>query len=67
MGVGKRESVCSAYPHPRFVRIHRQTIVNLDRVRELSPLAAGYIVVLDDGTQLTMSRRYRAHVERPLG
>jgi two-component system LytT family response regulator len=52
----------------RFVRIHRATIVNLDRVRELEPLVGGqHDVLLDDGTRLTMSRRYRAHVERALG
>lgn len=52
----------------RFVRIHRATIVNLDRVRELEPLVNGqHEVLLDDGTRLTMSRRYRAHVERVLG
>lgn len=52
----------------RFVRIHRATIVNLDRVRELEPLVNGqHAVLLDDGTRITMSRRYRAHVERVLG
>ncbi|HWM86014.1 MAG TPA: LytTR family DNA-binding domain-containing protein [Kofleriaceae bacterium] len=52
----------------RFVRIHRATIVNLDRVRELEPLFNGqHAVLLDDGTCVTMSRRYRAHVERVLG
>jgi two-component system LytT family response regulator len=52
----------------RFVRIHRGTIVNLDRVRELEPLFNGqHAVLLDDGTRVTMSRRYRAHVERVLG
>ncbi len=52
----------------RFVRIHRATIVNLDRVRELEPLFNGqHAVLLDDGTRVTMSRRYRAHVERVLG
>jgi len=52
----------------RFVRIHRATIVNLDRVRELEPMFNGqHAVLLDDGTRVTMSRRYRAHVERVLG
>ncbi len=50
------------------MRIHRATIVNLDRVRELEPLFNGqHAVLLDDGTRVTMSRRYRAHVERVLG
>jgi len=52
----------------RFVRIHRATIVNLDRVRELEPMFNGqYTVVLDDGARLTMSRRFRPHLERRLG
>jgi len=50
----------------RFARIHRSTIVNLSRVRELQPLFNGEMaVVLKDGTTLTMSRGYRdAFVER---
>lgn len=43
----------------RFVRIHRSTIVNLDRVRKLSPDFAGeYAVVLQDGSKLRLSRGY---------
>ena len=43
-----------------FCRIHRSTIVNRDRVREMKLNAAGeYDVVLRDGTRLRMSRRYR--------
>jgi two-component system, LytTR family, response regulator len=44
----------------RFARIHRSTIVNLDRVRELHPWSHGdYEVVMVDGTRLRLSRRYR--------
>jgi two-component system LytT family response regulator len=51
-----------------FVRIHRSTLVNLERVRQLEPLFHGqYAVILEDGTRLTLSRRYRAHLERALG
>lgn len=43
----------------KFVRIHRSTIVNLDRVRKLSPSFIGdYAVVLNDGTKLKLSRGY---------
>lgn len=46
-------------PVGRFVRIHRSTIVNLDRVRKLSPTFIGdYAVVLQDGTKLKLSRGY---------
>jgi two-component system, LytTR family, response regulator len=52
----------------RFVRIHRSTLVNLDRVRELEPLFHGdFLVRLRDGTELTLSRTYRETVERVLG
>lgn len=40
-----------------FVRIHRSTIVNADRIRELQPLFHGeYAVILRDGTRLVASR-----------
>jgi two-component system LytT family response regulator len=43
-----------------FARIHRSTIVNISRVKELQPLFHGdYTVVMSDGTRLTMSRSYR--------
>jgi len=49
----------------RFLRIHRSTIVNLDRVREITPLFHGeYAVVLADGTRLTLSRGYRDRLSR---
>ena len=49
----------------RFLRIHRSTIVNLDRVREIQPLVHGeYRVVLTDGTKLTLSRGYRDRLAR---
>lgn len=45
----------------RFARIHRATIVNLDFVRELRPWFRGdYLVQLTDGTELKLSRHYRA-------
>jgi two-component system LytT family response regulator len=47
-----------------FARIHRSTIVNLDYVRDLRPLWAGdYVVFMRDGTQLTLSRKYRPFVQ----
>jgi two-component system LytT family response regulator len=47
----------------RFIRIHRSTIVNLDRLRKLSPSFAGeYAVVLHDGTKLKLSRGYHNRV-----
>jgi two-component system LytT family response regulator len=47
----------------RFIRIHRSTIVNIDRVRKLSPSFAGeYAVVLADVTKLRLSRGYHERV-----
>lgn len=52
----------------RFVRIHRSTIVALERIAELHPASHGdFDVVLRDGTRLTLSRSWREHVERTLG
>ena len=52
----------------RFVRIHRSTIVALGRVRELEPWFHGdYLVTLQNGTRLKLSRTYRGSVARVLG
>ena len=52
----------------RFVRIHRSTIVRVDRVKELQPYFRGeYVVILHDGTSLKLSRGYKPHLEAALG
>lgn len=44
----------------KFLRIHRSTLVNIDRIKELNPLFSGdYTVMLKNGTELTLSRNYR--------
>jgi two-component system LytT family response regulator len=49
----------------RFLRIHRSRIVNADRIREVHPWSHGdQLVVLRDGTELIMSRRYRDRLAR---
>jgi len=49
----------------QFARIHRSTIVNLDRVREVRPEWHGdFDVVLSGGEVLRMSRRNRASLLR---
>jgi two-component system LytT family response regulator len=51
----------------RFLRIHRETIVNVDRVLELQPMFHGnFAVLLRTGHQLTLSRSYRPHVQKQL-
>lgn len=52
----------------KFLRIHRSTIVNIDRIKELQPLFHGdYVVILKSGTQLTLSRGYRDRVQARFG
>lgn len=51
-----------------FCRIHRSTIVNLNRVRGLKVGKDGeYDVVLEDGTRLSLSRRYRKELQSRMG
>jgi two-component system LytT family response regulator len=48
-----------------FVRIHRSTIVNIRRVREIQPwFQSDYVVVLRDGTKLRTGRAYRDSLRR---
>jgi two-component system, LytTR family, response regulator len=48
----------------QFLRIHRSTIINLDRVKELQPWVRGeQLLVLKDGTQLSVGRAFRAKLE----
>ncbi|HWZ00533.1 MAG TPA: response regulator [Edaphobacter sp.] len=50
-----------------FCRIHRSTIVRLDRVRGMKLNEGGeYDVVLEDGTKLRLSRRYRKELQSRL-
>jgi two-component system LytT family response regulator len=49
----------------QFARVHRSTIVNLNRVRELRPWFSGeMIIVMQTGTELKLSRTYRKDLER---
>jgi two-component system LytT family response regulator len=49
----------------KFVRISRSEIVNLDRIAELRPWSHGdYVVVMRDGSQTRLSRRYRDGLDR---
>ena len=52
----------------QFARIHRSTIVNLDRVKELYTHFNGeHLVILHDGTELKLSRSRREWLEQWLG
>lgn len=53
-------SLMSRLDPSAFARIHRSTLVRIDRVREMTPLINGdQVVILRDGTKLDMSRTYR--------
>jgi two-component system LytT family response regulator len=44
----------------QFVRVSRSGIVNIERIKELQPMAKGeYVVILHNGKRLTMTRGIR--------
>jgi two-component system LytT family response regulator len=52
----------------QFVRIHRSTIVNVERIQELQSTANGECTVfLQSGARLTMSRGYREAFQERFG
>ena len=52
----------------KFCRIHRSTIVNIDRIQAVESLFRGeYLVVLHDGTKLTSGRAYRRNLHALMG
>lgn len=65
---GTISGVAETMDPARFARIHRSTIVNLDRIRELHPhVNREYLVALRDGTILKLSRTYRDRVAALFG
>lgn len=49
----------------RFLRIHRSSLVNIDRIKELQPLFNGdYIVILQNDIELNLSRNYNDRLQR---
>jgi two-component system LytT family response regulator len=52
----------------RFVRIHRSTIVNVERVRELELTPhGGYVAILVSGRRLSVSRSFRDRLPALMG
>lgn len=52
----------------QFMRVHRSTLVNVDRIKTLKPSLYGdYSILLRDGTKLTLSRGFRENVLKRLG
>ena len=60
--------IASALDPTTFCRIHRSTIVNIDRIQAVESLFRGeYLVVLHDGTKLTSGRSYRGNLHAIMG
>jgi two-component system LytT family response regulator len=60
--------IASALDPATFCRIHRSTIVNIDRIQSVESLFHGeYLVVLHDGTKLTSGRSYRRSLHAIMG
>lgn len=60
--------IASALDPATFCRIHRSTIVNIDRIHAVELLFHGeYLVVLQDGTKLTSGRSYRRSLHAIMG
>ena len=65
---GTMAHIESQLDHEQFIRIHRSTIVNVDRIQELhSSFGGEYVVLLHDKTRLTLSRGYREGLQAKLG
>ncbi|HXJ75167.1 MAG TPA: LytTR family DNA-binding domain-containing protein, partial [Candidatus Dormibacteraeota bacterium] len=65
---GRMSELEKRFDPEQFFRIHRSTMVNLDRVKELQPLFKGEsIVILKDGQQLSASRSCSQRLQAFLG
>jgi two-component system LytT family response regulator len=52
----------------RFIRVHRSHMVNVASIRELHPWSHGdWMIVLHDGRELMLSRRYRDRIPELAG
>jgi two-component system, LytTR family, response regulator len=60
--------IASVLDPATFCRIHRSTIVNIDRIQAVESLFHGeYLVVLQDGTKLPSGRSYRRGLHAIMG
>ena len=52
----------------RFARVNRSALVHLDQIKELQPTFHGdYVVILKDGTKLSLSRSLRGQLDKLTG
>jgi two-component system LytT family response regulator len=64
---GTMNKLASRLDPAQFLRIHRSTIINVKRIKELQPMFHGeYVVTLRDGTQLNSGRSYRQKLQNLL-
>jgi two-component system LytT family response regulator len=62
---GSIGNIADKLPKDQFVRIHRSTIVNARIIKELQPCNSGeFILVLQNGKELSCSRGYRDELRR---
>ncbi len=55
-------------PSRTFLRVHRSTIVNVERIREFQPWFQGdWVIVLADGARVQTGKSYRARVRELIG
>ena len=51
----------------RFIRVHKSSIVNLERIREVQPWFGGdYVAILHSGVQIRVSRTYSSQLLRTI-
>lgn len=61
------QTLCKQLDASEFVRIHRSTVVNLGRIKEIQAWFGGdYVAILHDGRQLRVSRTYAQDLLRPV-
>ncbi len=52
----------------KFIRIHRSTIINIEKIKELEPFFNGeYKVLLSNNAQVILSRNYRESFTKLFG
>lgn len=65
---GTMQSLESKLDPEKFIRVHRSTIVNIEKIKEIYPRSNGdQDLVLQNGQQLMLSRKYRDRFFGTLG
>lgn len=65
---GTMQSLESKLDPEKFIRVHRSTIVNIEKIKEIYPRSNGdQDLVLQNGQQLMLSRKYRDRFFAALG